>query len=75
MTTMNVSLPDELKAFVDAQVSRGDYGSTSEYMRNLIRRAQEQEHLRSALLAGASSPIAATADEYLETLRERTKSS
>ena len=71
MTTMNVSLPDELKTFVDAQVSRGDYGSTSEYVRDLIRRAQDRDRLRSAHLEGASSPIAATADDYLDTLRER----
>lgn len=72
MTTMNVSLPEELKAFVDSQVSRGEYGSTSEYVRDLIRRAQDRERLRSALLAGASSPVAATAGDYIETLRERT---
>jgi len=71
MTTMNVSLPDEVKAFVDTQVSRGDYGSTSEYVRDLIRRAQDRDRLQSALLAGASSPIGATADDYLGTLRER----
>jgi len=71
MTTMNVSLPDELKTFVDTQVTRGDYGSTSEYVRDLIRRAQDRDRLRSALLAGASSPIGATADDYLDTLRER----
>ena len=71
MTTMNVSLPEELKSFVDAQVSRGDYGSTSEYVRDLIRRAQDRDRLRSALLEGASSPIAATADDYLDTLRDR----
>jgi Arc/MetJ-type ribon-helix-helix transcriptional regulator len=29
MTTMNVSLPDDLKGFVDSQVSEGKYGSTS----------------------------------------------
>ena len=71
MTTMNVSLPDELKTFVDSQVNTGGYGSTSEYVRDLIRRAQDREHLRSALLEGASSPVAATADDYLETLRAR----
>ena len=71
MTTMNVSLPDELKTFVDSQVSRGDYGSTSEYVRDLIRRAQDRDRLRSALLAGASSPIVSTANDYIDTLRER----
>ena len=71
MTTMNVSLPDELKTFVDTQVNTGGYGSTSEYVRDLIRRAQDRERLRSALLEGASSPVAATADDYLDTLRAR----
>lgn len=71
MTTMNVSLPDKLKSFVDAQVSRGGYGSTSEYVRDLIRRAQDRDRLRSSLLAGTSSSIAATADDYLDALRER----
>ena len=71
MTTMNVSLPDDLKTFVDTQVSNGGYGSTSEYVRDLIRRAQDRERLRSAILEGASSPIASTADDYLDTLRAR----
>jgi antitoxin ParD1/3/4 len=71
MRTLNVSLPDELKSFVDAQVSRGDYGSTSEYVRDLIRRAQDRDRLQSALREGASSPIAATADGYLDALRDR----
>lgn len=71
MTTMNVSLPDELKTFVDTQVNSGGYGSTSEYIRDLIRRAQDRDRLRSALLEGAASPAAATADDYLETLRAR----
>lgn len=71
MTTMNVSLPDELKNFVDTQVNHGGYGSTSEYVRELIRRAQDREQLRSAILEGAASPIAATADDYVDSLRAR----
>jgi antitoxin ParD1/3/4 len=38
MSTMNISLPDALKAFVDAQVTQGGYGTSSEYVRELIRR-------------------------------------
>ncbi|MDE0194137.1 MAG: type II toxin-antitoxin system ParD family antitoxin, partial [bacterium] len=34
MATMNVSLPDELKTFVDSQINLGHYGSTSEYVRD-----------------------------------------
>jgi antitoxin ParD1/3/4 len=72
MTTMNVSLPDELKAFVDAQTSQGGYGSTSEFVRELIRREQDRQHLRALLLEGASSPVGAIADEaYFSELRTR----
>ena len=39
---MNVSLPDEFKAFVDAYVDDGGFGSTSEYVRDLIRRDQDR---------------------------------
>ena len=71
MTTMNVSLPKELKSFVDAQVSNGRYGSISEYVRDLIRRAQDRERLRTTILEGAASPVTTTADDYLENLRAR----
>jgi len=40
MTTMNVSLPDDLKAFVDDRVAQEGYGSVSEYFHDLIREAQ-----------------------------------
>ncbi len=38
MATMNISLPDELKQFVDAQVAEQSYTSSSEYLRELIRK-------------------------------------
>jgi Arc/MetJ-type ribon-helix-helix transcriptional regulator len=38
MGTMNISLPDSLKAFVDEQVSQRGYGTSREYVRELIRR-------------------------------------
>lgn len=69
---MNVSLPDELRAFVDAQVDEGNYGSTSEYVRDLIRHDHDRRMLRAALLAGAASPITVTADAaYFAALRSR----
>ena len=69
---MNVSLPDELKSFVDSQIQGGNYGSTSEYVRELIRRDQDRRQLRAALLEGAGSPIISNADAaYFETLRDR----
>ncbi|MFT4249332.1 MAG: type II toxin-antitoxin system ParD family antitoxin [Pseudomonas sp.] len=55
MATMNISLPDDLKAFVDAQVAEHAYGSTSEYLRELIRKQRDVEKLRAMLLEGANS--------------------
>jgi toxin ParE1/3/4 len=43
---MNISLPDELKSFIDAQVEEHGYGSTSEYLRDLIRRQRDALQLR-----------------------------
>jgi antitoxin ParD1/3/4 len=69
---MNVSLPDELKSFVDSQVDEGNYGSTSEYVRDLIRRDHARRHLRAALLEGARSPVSSSADAaYFASLRHR----
>ncbi len=72
MSTMNVSLPDKLKAFAEGQVDGGQYGSTSEYVRELIRRDQDRALLRGLLLDGASSPIAGSADPaYFAQLRSQ----
>jgi antitoxin ParD1/3/4 len=71
MSTMNISLPDSLKAFVDEQVSQRGYGTSSEYVRELIRRDQDRLRLRNLLLAGAASEPAVPADPaYFEGLRE-----
>jgi len=75
MTTMNVSLPDELRAFVDTQVNEGNFGSTSEYVRELIRRDHDRRELRGALLEGARAPVTVTADAaYFASLRDRAAS-
>ncbi len=69
---MNVSLPDEMRAFVDEQVDEGRYGSTSEYVRELIRRDQDRQRLRRVLLDGAQSAAGPLADDaYFTTLRRR----
>lgn len=74
MTTMNISLPDGLKSFVDEQVARRRYGSTSEYVRDLIRRDQERTGLRDLLLAGAASePSVEVDDAFLDGLRDRAR--
>ena len=72
MTTMNISLPDSLKAFVDQQVSLRGYGTSSEYVRELIRRDQDRQELRALLLAGAqSAPTAPAGAEDFDDLRKR----
>ena len=72
VSTMNVSLPAELKAFAEGKVDSGQYGSTSEYVRELIRRDQDRGLLRGLLLDGASSSIAGSADPaYFAQLRSR----
>lgn len=75
VSTMNVSLPDDLKSFVDERVDHGGFGSTSEYVRDLIRRDQDRERLRRLLLDGAaSSPGPLGDDSYFESLRASVRS-
>lgn len=74
MGTMNISLPDTLRSFVDKQVSTRGYGTSSEYVRELIRRDQDRQHLRELLLEGAASAPTAPVDTgYFEGLRERVR--
>jgi antitoxin ParD1/3/4 len=74
MTTMNISLPDSLKEFVDQQVNTAGYGTSSEYVRELIRRDQDRLQLRRLLLDGAQSPSTGFADsEYFNALRSGIK--
>ena len=55
MTTVTISLPDSLKAFVDGQLASKGYGNVSEYFRSLLRDAQakEQDARLEALLLEA----------------------
>jgi antitoxin ParD1/3/4 len=74
MTSMNISLPDELKEFVDQQLQAG-YSSASEFVRELIRKAQKEanrEKLEALLLGGLDSGSASPlTDEDWRTLREK----
>lgn len=71
---MNISLPEALKSFVDEQVRQRGYGTSSEYVRELIRKDQDRQQLRNLLLAGAASASAASADaSYFDGLRDRVR--
>jgi len=58
MNTMNIAIPEQLKAFVQSQVERRGYSSVSEYVRDLIRGDQEQQtiaNLEAEILKGLES--------------------
>lgn len=56
MTTLNISLPDNLREWIDARIKTGDYSSASDYMRNLIRTDQKKcADLEEILLEGLNS--------------------
>jgi antitoxin ParD1/3/4 len=66
MTSLNISLPDPLKAYVEERVDSGDFGTPSEFIRNLIRQDKEQRRTRieSELLdALQSKELLVTQDE------------
>lgn len=74
MSTMNISLPDTMKSFVDEQVSQRGYGTSSEYLRDLIRRDQDRQRLRGLLLAGAAAPVVQEATPgYFNALRQQVR--
>ena len=55
MTTVTISLPESLKAFIDRQLATKGYGNVSEYFRSLLREAQQAEEdarLEALLLEG-----------------------
>ena len=58
MTTLTISLPDSLRAFIDTQLATKGYGNVSEYVRSLLRDAQAKEEdarLEALLLEGLAS--------------------
>lgn len=71
---MNISLPGSLKTFVDEQVAARGYSTSSEYLRELIRKDQEALRLRSLLLDGAASPPGKPADrDCFDSLRRQAR--
>jgi antitoxin ParD1/3/4 len=58
MTSLNISLPEPLKSYVEGQVASGDWGTPSEYIRELIRQDKERRlaNLEQELLAAVKGP-------------------
>jgi antitoxin ParD1/3/4 len=60
MTSMNISLPDEAKAFIEAQIAEEGHASADEYCLTLIREAQKRkarQALEAKLLEGLQGPV------------------
>jgi antitoxin ParD1/3/4 len=58
MTTMNISLPDSMRAFIEQKVTQGGYSTASEYIRQLVREDQKQaaqQRLEALLIEGLDS--------------------
>jgi len=73
MQTMNISLPDPLKDFVDAQINTGRYSSVSEYVRDLIRadeKRKAEDRLEAMLLEGLASPETELTHRDFEDIRK-----
>jgi antitoxin ParD1/3/4 len=67
MTSLNISLPDLLKAYVEEQVAAGDFGTPSEFVRSLIREDKEKrrERLEADLLRALETKQLVVAQEEL----------
>ena len=78
MAQMNISLPEKLKNYVESRVSEGSYASSSDYIRDLVRRDQEhemkRERLHAAIEEGRASGISDQDPfEFLDKLRDSMK--
>ena len=76
MATMNVSLPSEMKDWVEAQVKTGRYGNSSDYVRDLVRKDQERaeaiEELDRLIEEGIASGVSDMAlDEVFAEARRK----
>ena len=74
MAQMNISIPDKLKGWAESRVAEGRYSSTSDYVRDLVRRDQENEEKLRRLQAAIDEGLASGVSErdpfdYLAELR------
>ncbi|BAN01927.1 type II toxin-antitoxin system ParD family antitoxin [Ilumatobacter coccineus] len=73
--TMSFALPENMRDYIDARVSDGSYGNTSEYLRELIRRDQREQasqRLRDLIADGLASGDGREAtDDVIDELRKR----
>lgn len=76
MTTLTISLPDSLKAFIDSQLATKGFGNVSEYVRSLLRDAQTKEddaRLEALLLEGLASKRLPLDDAFWQRMEAKTE--
>ena len=75
MATMNVSLPDPMKEWVEAQAAHGRYTNASDYVRDLIRRDQERQdriaHMQALVTEGLESGISTRSMEDIRAAAQK----
>ena len=75
MATMNISVPDPMKSWVQAQIEEGKYISSSDYVRDLIRKDQEEKDklvaLQAAITLGVESNEAGELD--MESIKQKAR--
>jgi antitoxin ParD1/3/4 len=76
-TTMNISLPEAMKRFVEEQAAQEGYGTVSEYLRAVIRDLQKRKAKKQALdaqlLEGLRSPTVRLTDKRWEELERKVR--
>jgi len=73
VTSLNITLPDEMKAFIDDQISSQGFASVSEYFQNLLREAQAKNARRALevkLLEGLKGPITEMTPEDWDSIEQ-----
>lgn len=75
MTTMNVSIPDSMKVWVEQQTNSGRYANASDYVRHLIRNDQERmakiAHIQALVTEGIESGIGRRSMDELKAAARR----
>ena len=77
MATMNISVPDQMKDWVENHIAEGQFSDASDFMRDLIRKAQcneaERAYYQSAVDAGMASGFRETSlEDILPDITRRT---
>ena len=71
-STMNLPLTGSMRSHVDQRVSQEGYGTSNEYVRELIQRDKDRSQMRTRILKGLESPETGQADAaYFQGLRKR----